>query len=55
MSRRARQAPDQPSLLEAAAKTAPCVPAIREAVRGWVGSGYKGAFSKKTGFSGRKR
>jgi len=55
MPRSSHKAASQPNLLEAAAKTAPCVPAIREAVRGWVGSGYKGAFSKKTGFSGRKR
>jgi len=43
MPHRPKTVVSQLPLLEAATKTAPCVPAIREAVRGWVGSGYKGA------------
>jgi type III restriction enzyme len=42
MPRRVRTDAPQPSLLEPALKTAPCVPAIREAVRGWAGGGYRG-------------
>lgn len=43
MSRR-KSAPtsNQPGLLEARVATAPCVPAIREAVALWRGNGYKG-------------
>ena len=35
--------PGQASFLEVSVPTAPCVPAIREAVRQWVTSGYPGA------------
>lgn len=35
--------PAQIPLLELSLKTAPCVPAIRQAVREWVADGYKGA------------
>ncbi len=46
MSRQKRKSspsPAQAGLFEVAVKTAPCVPNIREAVRGWVERGYKGA------------
>ena len=33
--------PAQPSLFELSLKTAPCVPAIRQAVREWVAAGYE--------------
>ena len=39
---RVKSAPAQLSLLEARTSTAPCVPAIREAVQAWRGGGYKG-------------
>ncbi len=42
MPRRVRADAPQPSLLEPALKTAPCVPAIREAVRSWAASGHQG-------------
>lgn len=35
--------PAQPGLFELSLKTAPCVPAIRQAVRQWVTDGYPGA------------
>ena len=35
--------PDQPSFFELSLKTAPCVPAIRQAVREWRDARYKGA------------
>lgn len=43
MPRQPKPSSAQISLLEVATKTAPCVPAIRDAVRGWVGGGYRGA------------
>ena len=43
MARTPKQSPAQASFLEPLLKTAPCVPAIREAVRPWVKEGYKGA------------
>ena len=43
MARRARTAASQIPLLEVATKTAPCVPAIKDAVRNWVAGGYAGA------------
>ena len=43
MTRRARTAASQIPLLEVAIKTAPCVPAIRDAVRNWGAGGYAGA------------
>ncbi|MFQ5577770.1 MAG: DEAD/DEAH box helicase family protein [Anaerolineae bacterium] len=43
MARRKKRNPAQPSLFELSLKTAPCVPAIRQAVRQWVADGYKGA------------
>ena len=44
MPRKAKSSPStaQPGLLEARVATAPCVPAIREAVALWRGNGYKG-------------
>src|SRR4051812_3037803 len=46
MSPRAKQAKskDQPNLLDITAtlRTAPCVPALREAVKAWRAGGYKG-------------
>jgi type III restriction enzyme len=46
MPRRKRATPDtaQPDLLDVTSKlrTAPCVPALREAVKAWVAGGYKG-------------
>ncbi len=46
MARRKRAAPDnaQTDLLDITSKlrTAPCVPALREAVKAWVAGGYKG-------------
>jgi type III restriction enzyme len=46
MPRRKRAAvdPAQPELLDVASRlrTAPCVPALREAVKAWVAGGYKG-------------
>ena len=39
---RTKAAPGQMSLLEAKTSTAPCVPAIREAVSAWRDGGYKG-------------
>ncbi len=39
---RPRRDPNQPSLLEARVKTAPAVPAIREAVADWRSAGYRG-------------
>jgi len=38
-----RPAANQMPLLDINIKTAPCVPAIREAVKAWVAGGYKGA------------
>lgn len=43
MPRRKRTADDQLKLLEARVKTAPCVPAIRQAVVAWRVAQYKGA------------
>lgn len=43
MARRKRSAANQMPLWELSLKTAPCVPAIREAVREWVKGGYEGA------------
>lgn len=43
MPRQRKASTAQISLLEVATKTAPCVPAIREAVRTWVAGGYQGA------------
>src|SRR5512135_2584878 len=43
MTRKARPDPMLMPLLEVASKTAPCVPAVREAVRSWVTDGYNGA------------
>lgn len=40
---RKKNNPAQIPLLELALKTAPSVPAIRQAVRDWVAAGYKGA------------
>lgn len=42
MARRTKTDPAQASFLQPALKTAPCVPAIREAVRAWAAGGYKG-------------
>jgi len=43
MPRPKSKSPAQPSLLEPAFKTAPTVPAIKEAVRAWRATKYKGA------------
>ena len=44
MPRKKKYDPAQPSLFELSLKTAPCVPAIRQAVRDWaINEGYKGA------------
>ena len=43
MARKKKTDPAQMPLLELALKTAPCVPAIRQAVRDWVADGYEGA------------
>ena len=43
MPRKKKPDPAQMPLLELALKTAPCVPAIRQAVRDWVADGYEGA------------
>ncbi|MBM4422687.1 MAG: hypothetical protein FJ030_04760 [Chloroflexi bacterium] len=43
MPRRRPTPPPQLGLLEANVPTAPCVPAIREAVKAWRAGGYKGA------------
>ena len=43
MPRKQKPDPAQMPLLELALKTAPCVPAIRQAVRDWVAGGYQGA------------
>jgi len=43
MPRAKSKKPAQPSLLEPAFKTAPTVPAIKEAVRAWRAGNYKGA------------
>lgn len=43
MPRKPKTNPAQKSFLDVDTKTAPCVPAIREAVAQWVKSGYKGA------------
>ncbi len=43
MPKTKKQNPAQASFLEPNLKTAPCVPAIREAVRPWAEGGYKGA------------
>ncbi len=43
MPRKPQPESSQIPLLEAATKTAPCVPAIRDAVRGWAAGGYRGA------------
>ena len=43
MPRKKKYNPAQLSLLDLSLKTAPCVPAIRQAVRQWVDDGYKGA------------
>ncbi len=42
MPRKSKNSPDQLNLLEAKTSTAPCVPAIRVAVKTWKDSGYKG-------------
>jgi type III restriction enzyme len=43
MARTKKSNPAQASFLQPSLNTAPCVPAIREAVGKWVASGYKGA------------
>ncbi len=43
MARTKKTHPAQIPLLELSLKTAPCVPAIRQAVRDWVAGGYKDA------------
>ncbi|MBI5879102.1 MAG: DEAD/DEAH box helicase family protein [Chloroflexi bacterium] len=43
MPRLRKTSPDQLGLLEVRLPTAPCVPAIREAVKTWRDGGYKGA------------
>jgi len=43
MARKKKVSRAQRSLLELALKTAPCVPAVRQAVREWAADGYKGA------------
>jgi type III restriction enzyme len=43
MPRTAKASKSQLSLLEPAVKTAPCVPAIKEAVNAWRAANYKGA------------
>ncbi len=43
MTRRIKTDAAQASFLQPALKTAPCVPAIREAVKKWVEDGYQGA------------
>ncbi|MCL4535124.1 MAG: DEAD/DEAH box helicase family protein [Bacteroidetes bacterium] len=43
MPRRKQAPPEQLGLLQARVKTAPCVPAIRNAVAEWRAGGYKGA------------
>ncbi len=43
MPRPKKHNPNQISLFELSLKTAPCVPAIRQAVRQWVTDGYPGA------------
>ncbi len=42
MPRKSKNTSQQPGLLEARVATAPCVPAIREAVKSWRSNGYKG-------------
>jgi type III restriction enzyme len=42
MARKRKQSPDQIDLLEAKVATAPCVPGIRDKVKGWRDEGYKG-------------
>jgi type III restriction enzyme len=42
MARQRKQNSDQPDLLDARVATAPCVPGIREKVKGWREDGYKG-------------
>ena len=42
---RTKAAPGQLNLLEAKTSTAPCVPAIKEAVNAWREGGYKGVTS----------
>ena len=42
MMPRTKTAPGQLSLLDAKTKTAPCVPAIKEAVNAWRNGGCKG-------------
>jgi type III restriction enzyme len=42
MPRKPKTSPAQESLLEVKTATAPCVPAIREAVKGWREAGYQG-------------
>ncbi|HLH73173.1 MAG TPA: hypothetical protein VKX96_07800, partial [Chloroflexota bacterium] len=42
MAPRGRASPEQLSLLDARVKTAPCVPAIRQAVADWRDRGYRG-------------
>jgi type III restriction enzyme len=42
MPRKTKEAAVQPGLLEARVATAPCVPGIREKVKGWRDGGYKG-------------
>jgi len=43
MPRKKNYIPQQPGLFELSLKTAPAVPAIRQAVRQWVAAGYPGA------------
>ena len=43
MTKRNKPASAQANWLQPSLKTAPCVPAIREAVKAWVVGGYKGA------------
>ncbi|HEY1408356.1 MAG TPA: DEAD/DEAH box helicase family protein, partial [Promineifilum sp.] len=43
MPRKSKSSPAQTSFLEPGLKTAPCVPAVREAVKAWAEGGHKGA------------
>jgi hypothetical protein len=54
MPRKQSTAAGQIPLLEVATKTAPCVPAVREAVRAWVEGGYRGAPYSDCGHSRRR-
>jgi type III restriction enzyme len=43
MARKRTAAPTQPALFDVKTTTAPCVPAIRDAVNKWRADGYPGA------------